>query len=172
MTKRKADDLNEGLKRRKYQKGDVVVLFEPKKILKELIYRISRSYYVVGCIAWFTNSKVLKALEKTKGCAFVVTKHKMAKIFKPTYDILPVFGKGKAFTQLGSGRGITKNLMHHKFVVGLNKDKKPTWVASGSFNITRSAESNLENIMIMNDTDIARQYYNEFKRIRQISNHI
>lgn len=162
-------DLNEGLTRRKFTHGNAMVLFDPKKIIRELCIHIRNTPYVVGCIAWFTNAKVLKVLERTRGCAFVVTKHKMAHIFKSTYDELPKFDRYMPVRVVGNGRGVTKNLMHHKFVVGLDTRKRPVWVATGSFNITKNAETNLENMMILNDTRIAHQFYEEFKRIRRIS---
>ena len=71
-------DLNDGMRRRTYKKNQITVIFNPKKILSEMVKYIRASDFVVGCIAWFTNKKVLKALEKTKGVSFVVTRHKMA----------------------------------------------------------------------------------------------
>lgn len=162
-------DLNEGLTRRKFTHGNAIVLFDPKKIIRELSIHIRNTPYIVGCVAWFTNAKVLKALERVRGCAFVVTKHKMAHIFKSTYDELPKFDRYMPVRVVGNGRGVTKNLMHHKFVIGLDDRKRPVWVATGSFNITKNAETNLENMMILSDTRIAHQFYEEFKRIRRIS---
>ena len=68
----------------------------------------------------------------------------MAKVFKPTYDALPKFDRKSPVRVVGNGRGVTKNLMHHKFIIGLDKKKSPLWVATGSFNITKNAETNLE----------------------------
>ena len=99
-------DLNTGLRRRIFHKNNITILFTPKKILEELVKYIRVSDYLVGCVAWFTNKKVLKALERKKGCAFVVTRHKMAKIMKSTYDSLPKFDRKSPVRTVGNGRGI------------------------------------------------------------------
>ena len=165
-------NLNTGLRRRTFQKNSITLLFAPKKILKELVSRIKMCDYVVGCVAWFTNKVVLKALERKRGCSFVVTRHKMARVFKATYDALPKMDKKSPVRVVGNGRGMSKNLMHHKFVVGLDSKRKPLFVATGSFNITKSAESNLENMIIVDDPDIAQQYFLEFQRVRRMSKSI
>jgi phosphatidylserine/phosphatidylglycerophosphate/cardiolipin synthase-like enzyme len=54
--------------------------------------------------------------------------------------------------------------MHHKFLV--IDDIK---VITGSFNWTRQAnKSNMENIMIVEDQNIAKEYRSEFDRIWQL----
>lgn len=54
----------------------------------------------------------------------------------------------------------SKSLMHHKFCVIDNKK-----VITGSYNWTINANSNDENIVIINDSDSANFYSQEFRRI-------
>ena len=61
------------------------------------------------------------------------------------------------------------NLMHHKFLIGLSKDRVPIWVMNGSFNVTESALTNLENSMIFDDPEISTTYFDEFKRLHRMS---
>lgn len=61
----------------------------------------------------------------------------------------------------GSGKN---SLMHNKFAV-----IDSCVVITGSFNWTKSAESNLENILIAENAELAAKYTNEFQRILQLS---
>ena len=46
--------------------------------------------------------------------------------------------------------------MHHKFPQwGLIENKKPIWVSNGSFNLTKSAVNHIENVMIIDDENVA-----------------
>jgi len=55
-------------------------------------------------------------------------------------------------------------LMHHKFAIIDNKK-----VITGSYNWTRGARNNDENIIIFDDTVSIKKYTNEFNRIKAIS---
>ena len=68
---------------------------------------------------------------------------------------------------MGSGRGKKKILMHHKFCVGF-RGKKPAWVCTGSFNFTKSACRHYENIMIIEDPDMAEAFYLEFVKLKEM----
>ena len=67
------------------------------------------------------------------------------------------------------GDKYSKPLMHHKFLIGLSAAREPIWVMNGSFNVTESAVTNLENIMIFDDPEIASTFFDEFKRLHRIS---
>jgi phosphatidylserine/phosphatidylglycerophosphate/cardiolipin synthase-like enzyme len=43
------------------------------------------------------------------------------------------------------------------------------WVMNGSFNVTESAVTNLENVMILDDPEIVNTFFEEFKRVHKIS---
>ena len=68
-----------------------------------------------------------------------------------------------------NGRGRFKSLLHHKFLVGLDENREPIWVSNGSFNLTENAVTNIENVMIFDDPEIATDFFDEFKRIYAIS---
>ena len=70
---------------------------------------------------------------------------------------------------IGEGKGRFKSLMHHKFLIGLNSMREPVWCMNGSFNMTESAVTNIENIMIFDDPEIATTFFGEFKRLHRIS---
>ena len=70
---------------------------------------------------------------------------------------------------MGAGRGRFKSLMHHKFLIGLSAERTPVWVMNGSFNVTESAVTNLENIMVFDDPEIAMTFFEEFKRLHRVS---
>jgi phosphatidylserine/phosphatidylglycerophosphate/cardiolipin synthase-like enzyme len=42
-------------------------------------------------------------------------------------------------------------------------------LANGSFNVTESAVTNLENIMVFDDPEIAMTFFEEFKRLHRVS---
>jgi len=58
---------------KKFSRGDVTVMF--RNLEEELIAQIRNADFVVGCIAWLTNTKILEALRSPQyGCAIVVQK--------------------------------------------------------------------------------------------------
>jgi hypothetical protein len=127
--------------------------------------------YVVGCVAWFSNKRILAELAKKRGVCVVVTKDKLTKTKtnQAAYKRLKPCYRGGTIRVVGAGRGRFKSLMHHKFLIGLDANREPKWVMNGSFNMTQSAMTNLENLMIMHDSAIAGAYFEEFKRVAKIS---
>ena len=79
-----------------------------------------------------------------------------------------MFSRG-VIRAVGEGRGRFKSLMHHKFLIGLSPAREPLWVMNGSFNVTESAVTNIENSMHFDDPEIAGTFFDEFKRIHRIS---
>lgn len=67
--------------------------------------------------------------------------------------------------------------MHHKFIVLCNeigneddwKNYEPYEVWTGSFNFTKNAGFSLENAIVVNDTEIAKAYFNEWAQIAALS---
>jgi phosphatidylserine/phosphatidylglycerophosphate/cardiolipin synthase-like enzyme len=59
--------------------------------------------------------------------------------------------------------------MHHKFLVGMDVRQNPIWVSTGSFNLTKSATSNIENMMIIENPELATSFLKEFQRLFQIA---
>jgi len=127
--------------------------------------------YVVGCVAWFSNKKILAELAKKRGVCVIVTRDKLtkSKSNQTAYKKLKPCYRGGPIRVVGAGRGKFKSLMHHKFLCGLDADREPLWVMNGSFNMTQSAMTNLENLMVMHDPGIAKAYFEEFGRVAKIS---
>lgn len=148
--------------------GEIQLYFDSSKILKVLEEKIKKATYVVGCVAWLTNKKILGALRKTRGVQIIVTNDSILRRMKPYYSNLPVYNNA-SICVVGSGRGKMKSLMHHKFLIGLNEMHQPIWTCNGSFNITESAKTNLENITFYSNESIGNAFLSEFKGVYKIS---
>ena len=151
----------------------ISVLFDGAGIKRAIIRYINKeeTSYVVGCIAWLSNKDILKAMAKKKGVTIICTKDKLTKrgSNQKAYKNLAPAMPGGAIRVVGEGKGWHKSLMHHKFLVGLDKTGKALWVSNGSFNMTEHATTNLENLMIMEDPDVANTFLEEFKRVHKLS---
>ena len=153
--------------------GDMEVSFDGQSIVTAICKHICQKQidYVMGCAAWFTNKKIINAMSMhLKGCCMIVTKDKIlrAKTTKMKYKKLPIY-KDTAIRVIGCGRGYSKSLMHHKFMVGMCKDGNPLWVVTGSFNFTESATKHLENCLIISNPEVAKIYLDEFVRLYKVS---
>lgn len=149
------------------------ILFDGKGIQSAIIRMINKqeTAFVVGCIAWLSNKSILKAMAKKRGGCIICTKDRMTKGLRnqKAYAAIKPAYPGGVIRVVGEGRGWHKSLMHHKFLVGLNGEGKPIWVTNGSFNFTQNATTNLENLMVMEDEDVAECYFEEFKRVHALS---
>jgi phosphatidylserine/phosphatidylglycerophosphate/cardiolipin synthase-like enzyme len=149
--------------------GDIKLLFDTTTILQTLIRRIGKAdtKYVMGCAAWFTNTKIIEALSKLKGVSIICTRDKVArtKTSKAKYKTLPKHDGIPTIKLLGCGRGRSASLMHHKFLVGMDNSQNPLWVSTGSFNLTESACTNIENLMIIENKEVATAFLKEFQRL-------
>ena len=159
-----------------HQRGNrkVTILFDGRGIQNAIVRHIKRedTSYVVGCVAWLSNKRVLKTMaEQIKGVTIICTKDRLTTRRKnqQAYSKLGGCFKGGVIRTMGEGRGRFKSLMHHKFLIGLSANRIPIWVMNGSFNVTESAVTNLENIMIFDDPEIAVTFFEEFKRLHGIS---
>ena len=138
-----------------FKKNCFKVYFDSSAIVRALTRYIRSSEKICGCIAWVTHPKILDELERIPS-ELIMTRHRANK-----------WKRHIKVKFLGSGRGNKKKLMHHKFIVGF-RGKIPAWVASGSFNFTKSAIRHHENIMFVEDTDIAQAFYEEFLKLRKL----
>jgi phosphatidylserine/phosphatidylglycerophosphate/cardiolipin synthase-like enzyme len=123
-------------------------MFCPMQMVATLTHHIRTSYSVVGCMAWLTHPQILNALEKVDA-TIVMTKHKSNR-WKRHIKVKFI------------GRG--RQLMHHKFLVGCD-DVGPAWVSFGSFNATKSAMTNLENMVLVKDRTLATTFFKEFTQV-------
>ena len=180
--KRKSVDLNQQAdngerKRQKVHirgKKKITVIFDGRSILNAIVRNIKRedTSYIVGCCAWLSNKRILKTMaENCKGVTLIVTKDKLCNrsTNQLAYSKLTGCFAGGTIRTAGAGKGRFRSLLHHKFLVGLDEDRKPIWVSNGSFNLTENAVTNIENIMIMDDPEIATDFFEEFKRLHIIS---
>lgn len=179
---KKATNLNERIdseerkRRRTIQRGrtKVSILFDGKGIQNAICQQIRRqdTHYVVGCIAWLSNKKILKELAEKKGVCIICTRDKLTRAnsnqiaYSKLKEAYP--GQG-AIRVVGDGRGWHKSTMHHKFLIGMDKEGRALWCTNGSFNLTTHALSNLENCTLFEDPALARLYYDEFRRVHSIS---
>lgn len=152
----------------------VSLLFDGALILKTILKNIKRkdTCFVVGCVAWLSNKRILSALSKKQGVCFVCTKDKLLKrkSNRAAFALLkPCFPNSTAIRTVGTGRGRLKSLLHHKFIIGCSEDSTPLWVMNGSFNMTESAMTNIENMMLFEDPEVAKAFYEEFCRVFKIS---
>lgn len=155
--------------------GRVRVHFSGERIVAAIVRRMKRSdcHYVVGCSAWFTNEKIIRAMSELKGVAMIVTLDKtaVAESNKRKYRTLPLLNDAKSAIQTIGTRGSkwTKSLMHHKFLVFLNEKQEAVAVSNGSFNLTNSATRHLENVVFHEDPGVATCFKEEFLRLFAIS---
>lgn len=181
-SKKRSRDLNQQVnneerkKQKVHQRGNrkVSILFDGRGIQNAIVRHIKRedTSYIVGCVAWLSNKRVLKNMaEQLRGVSIICTKDRLTTRRKNqlAYSKLGGCFQGGVIRTMGEGRGRFKSLMHHKFLIGLNQEREPIWVMNGSFNVTESAVTNLENIMIFDDPEIASTFFGEFKRLHRMS---
>lgn len=168
-------NLNDYLSGRKYHTkvNNMRIYFDSETIVGALVRRISKSdtRYVIGCSAWFTNRRIISALSLKDGVSIICTRDKITQVrtTQERYKQLRPLNGVSPINTLGAGRGRARSLMHHKFLVGLNKDKECIWVSNGSFNMTSSATKNIENCMIFDDPAVASVFKDEFLRLYPLS---
>lgn len=154
-------------------KRKISVVFDGRGIRNAIVRNIKRedTSYIVGCIAWLSNKRVLKTMAEKRGVSIICTKDRLTtrKKNQAAYAKLSGCFQGGVIRTMGEGRGRFKSLMHHKFLIGLNDAREPLWVINGSFNVTESAMTNVENIVIFDDPEIAGTFFEEFKRLHRIS---
>ena len=138
-----------------FKKGCVKIYFKNTSIVRAIIRQVRSADKIRACIAWVTHPKILDALEE-RDTELIMTRHKSNRWKR---QIKVKF--------LGKGRGRKKSLMHHKFAVGFRKGE-PAFVITGSFNWTQSAVRHHENIMLIDDPDVAEGFYTEFLRLKGV----
>ena len=144
------------------------IIFQPREIVSTIhgALRNPTTTSVVGCIAWLSHPLILREIAR-KPSALVVTNDK-SNLRKPVRELYkklkPLDNESSAIRLLGDRKGRFRCKMHHKFLVGIHHDE-PQWVIFGSFNFSQMACKNLENIMLIQDPEIARVYMDEWKRI-------
>ena len=150
----------------------VHVLFDGPNIKRAINRMINRkgTEYIVGCVTYLSNKDILKNMAKKRGICIVLTRDKETQnpANQKLYSKLTPSYPGGALRVAGDkGRG--KASMHHRFLIGLDLVGEPQWVINGTFDMTESATTNIENIMILEDEDVSKCYMEEFKRMYALS---
>ena len=140
-----------------HQRGDVEVWFAD--IAGRMAQLFGATPYVVGAMAWFHDKSVLKALEQCRGVSFVITSERGC-------------GRHHAVRAEGRATGRRRALMHHKFAVGLDADRQPVWVLTGSYNPTQHSRLSTENALLLRRPEVAEVYFREYARLYGISRHV
>ena len=147
---------------------------------------ITGSEMLVGCVAWVKSRRLVAALAR-RPVALVVNKEFGLRVKgHPEREALMSLVGGVPSRSLPSptpkeakldpvrcagwaAKGRFGALMHHKFLVRLDRTGKPLAVWTGSFNLTAGAENNIENGMTITDPVIAAAFLEEFTRVWAVS---
>ena len=128
------DNLNKKTKHADNLKTDKIDIFF-NDIHDKVLELIKESVYCVGCIAWLREDKILQELKQKKGCGIVINNERLQKELQQKYAELKTFHKKEdAVKTIGKKKKNWSAMMHNKFLVGMNKNKTPTFVLTGSFN--------------------------------------
>lgn len=133
-----------------------------EEIQKKIIEHLDSAKFLIWiAVAWFTDETLFKKLmdKKAEGLVIqvIVADKRENDNFYNTYSKefqmckLPVLQEGK------------KGIMHHKFcIIDLEK------VINGSYNWTNAAaDRNIENVMVIEDTDEVKSFASEFINLRK-----
>ena len=157
---------------RSAQVADIRIHFGDVAARCEEFIRGSRQ--IVGAVAWARNPKLMAALAK-RPVSLIVNKEfaLRKKGSKERVALAQLRGGVSGFPQparcVGDcSRGLFTGLMHHKFLVRLDRDM-PTAVWTGSFNLTTGAAGNFENAVEIHDPLVAVEFFVEFARLYEIS---
>lgn len=158
-----------------HQRGDVEVWFAD--IAGRMAQLFGATPYVVGAMAWFHDKSVLKALEQCRGVSFVITSERgCGRYHAARFGALRPFQAAdagrSAVRAVGRATGRRRALMHHKFAVGLDADRQPVWVLTGSYNPTQHSRLSTENALLLRRPEVAEVYFREYARLYGISRHV
>lgn len=67
----------------------------------------------------------------------------------------------------------TSAIMHNKFIVFASAIDNKTILWTGSYNFSKAASlANQENILVLDDLDLAKNYINQFKKLKKLSERV
>jgi hypothetical protein len=190
--------------------NNVILYFD--NLEENLINHIKDAEYVIGCVSWLTNLKIIKALQRKKGVKIVIQKENFIKRdysysvclneyyinLRKGYKAVPnlfnnieniKIDKNSSIHQLcenklsdddffdgircfGFAKASHKPLMHHKFLIFMDKNLQPYGVWTGSYNFTNNANNSLDNGLFISDSKIIEGYSEEFEQILFLSEKI
>ena len=170
MSRKTSDNLNARIKisRDAFSVGQATVAFDADDIMKCLASEIKRAAYCQASLAWCTNPKLLKYLLRCRGCAIIINHdRKLIRKHRAEYESLPPMDGTRMAVRTVKGKG--RSLMHHKFCVFLDFEKRPISVVTGSFNWTQQSTKNCEHVVLLRSPALASRFLEEFKAVRSIS---
>lgn len=118
--------------------------------------------YIQVCVCWITNNMLLNALKKKDGVSLIISRGAMANKKKAFYKTLTPITKERGAVRVLGAEGRNNSLCHHKFAIGLDKDKKAVFLISGSFNWSVQGQKNIENLMVFRDKTFIAAWQSEF----------
>ncbi len=166
--------------------AEVHAFFSNKSsIVHELIERIDLEQKEIDIALYaFTHREVLKALDRAKerGVELKIVldpiSQSMAKKLDHLGTQVSVFDPTK---RLGTSSNQSSNLnkvwnkeplMHHKFFLFHENVGQKSWVWTGSFNCTYSAESfHMENVVLIDDVEVFNSFKEQFDLMRAKYSH-
>tara|TARA_B110000914_G_C15057342_1_gene262434 strand:- start:13 stop:366 length:354 start_codon:yes stop_codon:yes gene_type:complete len=105
---------------------------------------------------------LLNALKRRDGVSLIISRGAMAIKRKAFYKTLRPITKEKGAVRVIGSEGKNNSLCHHKFAIGLDRDKKPVFLITGSFNWSVQGQKNLENLIIFRDLNFIKAWQSEF----------
>lgn len=163
--------------------AEVRTLFSQKdSLVQELVEYIDREEKEIDIALYaFTHREVLKALTRAqnRGVALKVLLDpfslSMAKKLDHLGTQVSIFSPEKRLQCLTNIQRKSKvrtpakpPLMHHKFFLFHKNSKGRSWVWTGSFNCTYSAENlHMENAVILDDPEAFEAFKNQFDQVRK-----
>jgi len=147
-------------RRKPFSKNGVRVFFRSNDILGHVKRKIMSAHYVVGCVAWCSNPTLLDALRRCKGVSLIIN-YDRALIRKHREQYMALTPMRGARAAVHYVRGGGRSLMHHKFAVLLDEERRPVSVVTGSWNWTNQSMKNVEHVISIDDPETAARFMQE-----------
>lgn len=133
----------------------------------QIIKEISRAQQSIKlCVAWFTDvelyNHILRAQERGVIVKIVIANHEFNLIDKNPVDFKELLLNNGTVNYIGNlTNDYTDSLMHHKFCIVDNKV-----LMTGSYNWTRKARQNDENLLVIEDeAEVVKSFEEKFKNL-------
>lgn len=138
-----------------------------KNIHTQIIEEISRAQQSIKlCVAWFTDvelyNHILRAQEKGVVVKIIIANHEFNLIDKNPIDFKELLLNNGTVNYIGNlTNDYTDSLMHHKFCIIDNKI-----LMTGSYNWTRKARQNDENLLVIKDeAEVVKSFEEKFEHL-------
>jgi len=163
----------------------VEIIFDQHDRLSRLLEFIKDADIVLGCEAWLTHKKIIKALSKKDLCAIAVQTEKFTKIRSKSYK--KRYGELQKWKCEALAKGVQPPIkpvgeeavgakrrygrvarMHNKFLIFCRLQGgtlTPYAVSTGSMNLTENSMQSDENLVVIQNSIVAQRYLEEWKVI-------